>query len=99
VWDTLATDATARPFRARPALALATAHRGAGAARVALRRSLRMAGPTVPKGGRFETAHKFPPLTARIVAPVVAAHRRAHGPFAAVDVRVIGPRLLRQRRS
>jgi len=99
VWDTLAPSGATRTIRPRSSLALATAHRAAGAARLRLRGSLRGDGQTVPKGGRFETAHKFPPLTRRIVGPIVAAHRRALGRFADVDVRIIGPRLLHLRRS
>jgi surface carbohydrate biosynthesis protein len=99
VWDTLATGSTSRSFRPRSSLALATAHHAIGAARVRTRDRSRAGGPTVPKGGRFETAHKFPPLTTGIVRPIVDAHRRALGRFADVDVRIIGPRLLHLRRS
>jgi hypothetical protein len=94
-WETIAPRGKSRPLRPRSSLALATAHRAAGATRMKLRGT----GANAPKGGRFETAHKFPPLTSGVVGPIVAAHRRALGRFADVDVRVIGPRLLHLRRS
>jgi hypothetical protein len=95
-WERL--DVPSRPLRSpRLALAAATAHRTVGAARTAMRRAHEGA-RSMPKGGRFETAYKFPPLTPPVVGPVVDAHRAALGRFTDVQVRVIGPRLLHLRR-
>jgi surface carbohydrate biosynthesis protein len=95
-WDDLKSDD--RTLRdPHLALAAANAHRTAGAARTTLRRALQ-GGPQAPKGGRFETAYKFPPLTRGVVGPVVDAHRAALGRFEDVRVRIIGPRLLHVRR-
>jgi len=79
------------------ALAAARAHRTVGAARTAMRQA-REGARRMPKGGRFETAYKFPPLTPPVVGPVVDAHRAALGRFTVVRVRIIGPRLLHLRR-
>ena len=98
VWDGLTVERQ-RPLRdPRVALAQARGHRAAGAARTAVRR-MRERSLRVPKGGRFETAYKFPPLTRTVVDPVVAGHRVALGRFADVRVRIIGPRLLHLRRG
>jgi surface carbohydrate biosynthesis protein len=99
VWDSLdAPDAP--PLRLpRLALGLANAHRRAGAVRTHLRR-LRTDGPAgIPKGGRFESAHKFPPLGHADVEPVVRAHRASLERFEGVAVRIVGPRLLHIRRK
>lgn len=97
VWERLQ-DQDAPPVRSpRRALRLATAHRHIGAARTRLRQvGDQNVGP--PKGGRFLTAHKFPPFSRTVVGPVVEAHRAALGRFSDVQVRIIGPRLLHMRR-
>lgn len=97
VWDGLGVDGERPLRRPRVALAMATGHRAVGAARTALRR-MREPSLRAPKGGRFETAYKFPALTGAVVEPVVASHRRALGRFADVQIRIIGPRLLHLRR-
>jgi surface carbohydrate biosynthesis protein len=94
VWDGLDVPNAPRLNSPRFALGLANAHRRAGAVRTHLRGLRRDAVASTPKGGRFETAHKFPALTRADVEPVVTAHRASLDRFADVRVRIIGPRLL-----
>jgi len=98
VWDGLVPPSAPRLRSPRLALGLANTHRRAGSVRTALRGLRTDAAASAPKGGRFETAHKFPALTRADVEPVVAAHRTSLDRFEDVDVRIIGPRLLHVRR-
>jgi hypothetical protein len=71
-------------------------HRLVGRARTQLR-SLPGGGTSTPRGGRFETSHKFAALDTATVDSVIAAHRKALGRFDHVRVRLIGPRLIHLR--
>lgn len=95
-WDHL--DPPAGRTLRRPTVAHRTsqAHRLAGRVRTTLR-SLPAGGTAVPRGGRFETAHKFPALDRSQLDAVVASHRDALGRFDRVRVRLIGPRLIHLR--
>ncbi len=88
VWDTLGERLVGAPaFRPRRANSLAGAHRRLGTLRRGARRGS-------PPDSRFATAHKFPPMAASDVSPVVDGLRRATGSFDEVTVRMIGRRLL-----
>jgi surface carbohydrate biosynthesis protein len=80
--------------RARTAGAV---HRGAGRLRQLLRRA-RQGQPQAATERRFVTAHKFPPLTASDVEPLVEGLRRATGRFTDVRVTRVAGRLIELRR-
>jgi surface carbohydrate biosynthesis protein len=71
-------------------------HRLVGSVRTRLR-SLPGGGTPVPRGGRFETAHKFPALDRTVLDAVVASHRDALSRFDRVRIKLIGPRLIHLR--
>jgi surface carbohydrate biosynthesis protein len=98
-WEALAHDAGhARRVRAGWSLIAATIHREVGRTRTTARR-LRASG----RDGRratFDVAHKFPALQRDLVPTLVAGYRRTLRRFEDVEVRQVGPRLVRlQRRT
>ena len=87
-WDSLSGRLVDAPsFRTRRSVLIGRTHRRLGG----IRRRLRTGASA---GGGFATAHKFPPLAAADIAPVVDGLRRATGRFADVDVSLAHGRLL-----
>lgn len=96
-WEELPHDAShARPVRARASLTAADLHRAVGRARTTARRP-RTAGRDEDRA-TFDVAHKFPPLRRDLVPVLVDGYRRTLGRFEEVEVRQVGPRLVRLRR-
>jgi surface carbohydrate biosynthesis protein len=87
-WDTLAVPGG----RNRPRVArwLATTHRRVGEVRALVRGDAQ-------HRTRFDTSHKFPPLSTQDVAEIVTAYRTTLGRFEGVRVSLVGPRLVHVR--